>query len=173
MTLSRFAFSIAVFAAIGLYNDATAEEPHDVLQRRVGTWVSELTHKKAEWTPKETTYKGEETTRWILDKNVQMHEGWSKPGDRKETGLMLYDKQDRVFRSWHFDNKGIFNRTETTAEWDAKTETLNFRSDLGNGNKLRAKIVFTDEDRLEWTMVIRNDDGRLMMDVVGHLTRKK
>ena len=31
-----------------------------ILQRRVGTWVTETTLKKAEWTPEESTTKGEE-----------------------------------------------------------------------------------------------------------------
>ena len=173
MTLPRLAFGIAVFAAIGLYNNATAEEPNEVLQRRVGTWVNEVTKKKAEWTPEETTHKGEETTRWILDKTVQVHETWAKPGDLKATGLILYDKQAKLFRWWQFDNKGNFPRSESTGQWDAKTETLNFRSDLGNGNKLRLKIVFKNKDRIDWTVVIRNDDGRLMLDYIGRLTRKK
>ena len=173
MTLPRLAFGIAVFAAIGLCNNVNAEEPHDVLQRRVGTWITETTIKKAEWTPEEQTFKGEETTRWILDKSVQMHEGWKKPGDLKITGLLLYDKQEKVYRSWHFDNKGVFPRSETTGDYDDKTKTLHARSDLGNGNRLHAKLVFTNKDRIDWTMVIRNDDGRLMMDMVAHLTRKK
>ena len=102
-----------------------------------------------------------------------MHEGWSKPGDKKVTGLLLYDKQEKVYRSWHFDNTGVFPRSKTTGNYDDKTKTLHARSDLGNGNKLHVKLVFTNKDRIDWTMVIRNNDGRLMMDVVGHLTRKK
>ena len=142
MTLPRLAFGIAVCAAIGLCNNVNAEEPNEVLQRRVGTWINEVTQKKAEWTPEEKTYKGEETTRWILDKTVQVHEGWQKPGDLKTTGLILYDKQAKLFRAWQFNNKGVFPRSETTGQWDAKTETLSSRSDLGNGNKLRLKIVY-------------------------------
>ncbi len=38
---------------------------------------------------------------------------------------------------------------------------------------LHAKLVFTNKDRIDWATVIRNNEGRLMMDVVGHLTRKK
>ena len=142
MTLPRLAFGITVCAAIGLCNNVNAEEPNEVLQRRVGTWINEVTQKKAEWTPEEKTYKGEETTRWILDKTVQVHEGWQKPGDLKTTGLILYDKQAKLFRAWQFNNKGVFPRSETTGQWDAKTETLSSRSDLGNGNKLRLKIVY-------------------------------
>jgi hypothetical protein len=156
-----------------LSDNVNGEDPEEILQRRVGTWITERTEKKAEWTPEEQTFKGEETTRWILDKTMQMHEGWSKPGDKKITGLLLYDKQEKVYRSWHFDNTGVFPRSETTGNYDDKTKTLHARSDLGNGNKLHAKLVFTNKERIDWTMVIRNNDGRLMMDVVGHLTRKK
>jgi hypothetical protein len=173
MTLPHLAFGIAVFAATGLCNNVNAEEPNDVLQRRVGTWVNEVTHKKAEWTPEETVYKGEETTRWILDKTVQIHEGWQKPGDLKTTGLLLYDKQAKLFRGWQFNNKGVFPRSETTGNYDDKTKTLHARSDLGNGNNLHGKIVFTNKDRIDWTVVIRGDRGQLMLHYVGRLTRKK
>lgn len=172
MKLQHTAFVVVLFAATGLFNDVNAEDPEEILQRRVGTWVTETTYKKAEWTPEVTTTKGEETIRWMLDKRVLLTEGWSQPNNHKSTGLMVYDQQTKQYRSWWFDNKGVFPRSNTTGKWDAESETLLFRSDLGNGNRQTLSLVFTNKDRFNWTMIIRNQDGRLMMDVVGHTTRK-
>ena len=68
-------------AEIRAVNAEDAENAEKILQRRVGTWVTETTLKKAWWTPEESTIKGEETVRWILDKRVLLTEGWAQPND--------------------------------------------------------------------------------------------
>jgi Protein of unknown function (DUF1579) len=164
---------VAIVALTGWINNVNAEDPAEILQRRVGTWITETTFRKAEWTREDMTTKGEETIDWSLDKNVLVTEGWSKPGDSKSTGLMVYDRQTKQYRSWWFDNKGVIPRGDTTGQWDAQSESLVFRSDLGDGNIQAMKLTFTNKDRIDWMMTIRNQDGRSMMDVVGHTTRKK
>ena len=173
MRLQHFVLMVALVASTASVNNINAADPAEILQRRIGTWITETTSRKAVWTPKQMTTKGEETIRWTLDKHVQVTEGWSKPDDNKSTGMMVYDKQAKQFRSWWFNNKGVFPLGETIGKWDAKNETLHFSTDLGNGNKQDLKLVFTNNDRFDWTMIIRNQDGRLMMDVFGHTTRKK
>jgi hypothetical protein len=164
---------VALVALTGLSNKVNAEDPAEILQRRVGTWITETTYQQAEWTPEDTTTKGEETIRWSLDKSMLITEGWSKPGDNKSTGLMVYDQQTAQYRAWWFNNKGVIPRSDTTGGWDAGSESLVFRSDLGNGNRQTLQLTFTNKDRFDWTMIIRNQDGRLMMDVAGHTTRKE
>jgi hypothetical protein len=173
MRFKFFIWAILVFALLGTHRQANAEDPEDVLQRRVGTWITETTSRKAEWTPEAVTSKGEETIRWMLDKRVLMFEGRSNPNARKSIGLMAYDPQTKLYRSWFFDNNGVIPRSDTTGKWDADNNTLHLRSDLGDGNLQQLKLVYTSKDRLDWTMDIRNKDGRLMMDVFGHTTRKK
>ena len=173
MKLQRLGLAVVILASMGLFSRANGEDPDGILQRRVGTWKTETTYRKAEWTPEETTDKGEETIRWILDKRVLVSEGRSKSNDQKSTGLMVYDPQTKQYRSWFFDNTGNFPRSETIGTWDPQTETMHLRSDLGNGNKLNLKLVYTNKDRFDWTMVIRNQDDQLMMDVVGYTTRKE
>jgi hypothetical protein len=170
--LSNRGIVVALVALTGLSNNAIAEDPVEILQRRVGTWITETTYRKAEWTPDSVTTKGEETVRWILDNSVLSTEGWSNPGDNKSTGLIIYDQQTMQYRSWWFNNKGVLPRSDTTGKWDAESETILFRSDLRNGNRQTLNLVLTSKDRFDWTMIIRNQDGRLMMDVVGHTTRK-
>ena len=91
----------------------------------------------------------------------------------KSTGLMVYDQQTKQYRNWWFDNKGVLPVAIIQGRWDAESETLLFRSDLGNGNIQTMNLVFTNKDRFDWTVIIRNQDGRLMMDMVGHTVRKK
>ena len=162
---------VGLVALMGLFNNVNAEDPAEILQRRVGTWITETTSRKAEWTPEKTKTTGEETIRWTLDKSVLVSEGWSRPGDHKSTGLMVYDQQTKQYCSWWFDNRGVIPRSDTTGQWDAQSESLNLHSDLGNRNTQTLKLVFTDKDRFDWTMIIRNQDGRTMMDMVGHTTR--
>lgn len=166
--------SVVIFLLLLATNHyVIAEDPEEILQRRVGTWITQATSKKAEWTPEEVTTKGEETISWKLDKHVLEFEGWANPNNHKSLGLMVYDRQSKLYRSWFFNNHGVIPRSETAGTWDEENQTLHLRSDLGNGNRQDLKLVYTNKDRFDWTMVIRNKDGRLMMDVVGHSTRKK
>jgi hypothetical protein len=98
--LSNRGIVVALVALTGLSNNAIAEDPVEILQRRVGTWITETTYRKAEWTPDSVTTKGEETVRWILDNSVLSTEGWSNPGDNKSTGLIIYDQQTMQYRYW-------------------------------------------------------------------------
>ena len=166
------ALTTLLLLATGITNGLRAETPTEVMERRIGTWITETTSREAAWTPEKTITKGEETIRWTLDKRVMATEGWAQPGDLKSTGMLLYDEQTGQYRSWWFNNKGIFPRYETIGRWDANTETLELRSDL-DGNKQTVKLVFTNKDRIDWTMVIKNRDDELMMDVFGHTIRKK
>jgi len=173
MKIKLSAWAIFVFALLGTDHHLNAEDPEEILQRRVGTWITETTSKKAEWTQKEVTTKGEETIRWKLDKSILEFEGWANPNNHKSLGLMVYDQQSQLYRSWFFNNQGVIPRSETSGSWDAESQTLHLRSDLGNGNMQQLNLVYTNKDRFDWTMIIRNKDGRLMMDVVGHTIRKK
>lgn len=86
--------------------------------------------------------------------------------------MMLFDEERQQIRGWWFNNKGVFPRSETIGQWVAKTETLHLRSEFDGNNQI-VKLVFTNKDRIDWTMVIKNNDGDLMMDAVGHTARKK
>ena len=63
----------ALFLCLTLYvtsGDAVFadDDPLEPLNRRVGTWVNKIHEKRAEWTPEERTFTGEETIKWVLDK---------------------------------------------------------------------------------------------------------
>ena len=165
------AFSLTL-AGSELVTSVQADDPLEPLKRRVGTWVNKTHLKKAEWTPEPRTTTGQEKIKWVLDNNFIQGEVTNADGT---TGLWLmnYDAEEKVYRSWFFGSQNVFPKSETIGRWDPKAEKMKWKSDLGNG--LRAEMIFqySGQDKLEWSYIIRNEDGKLMMESGGTQTRKK
>lgn len=142
-----------------------------LLDRRTGTWTTTATMKKAEWTPEETTVTGVETIEWILDGKVQ------KGASKNERGveniwLTHYDPEADVYRLWYFDSAGSFPRGESLGRRKGD-DTIEWTMDMGDGVRAKANWTFHGDDRLEWSLIARNAEGTVMLDMSGSTARKK
>lgn len=130
-----------------------------VLERFVGTWDAEMISKPAAWTPKEVKTTGTNKYEWVLD--GRFLQDTEQNGDGSEVfGLWTFDATAKIYRGWFFGSEG--NVVEWKGQWD---EGLRMEADLGNGVVLTGVNRFPDKDTYEWTLVAKDKDGKVYLDV--------
>lgn len=137
-----------------------------VFERLVGTWNSDSVSRVAEWTPAEARAKGVLTREWVLDGQFLQEKGKHSNGD--SIVMFSFDVKKKMYHSWFFYSNG--NTTETYGQWDERTQTLTFTSDL-NGLKNTSTIKIIDEDTHQWTAVVKDAQGKVFYDGEGKCTR--
>ena len=138
-----------------------------VLDQFVGTWSSETVSKAAEWTPKDVSYTGELTRKWVL--NRQYVQEFASDG--QQMVMFGYDKENRVYRCWFFPSKGRAH--ESTGHWDEKSKTLSTSEEMNDGITSYSRIRFVDKDTHVWSAIAKNKQGKEFFHMEGKVTRKK
>jgi len=168
-----------VLAAFALAGRGTADDaPHPatesrVLERYIGNWDEVMTNKPTEWMP--MTQKSTVNTRraWALGGKFVRGEGKWQPGNAEFLHLVTFDPEAKVYRSWYFDAAGGIPRGSVTGTWDEKATTMRWRGTDEAGNKSVGTHHFIDKDRQEWTLVVTNPNGKVVLDLTGKCTRRK
>ena len=165
---------LALFSFYGISRGdlAAKDDPLEPLNLIVGTWDTEITLKKAAWTPLEIKSKGENTVQWILgNKFIESKSNFASI-DSESLELVNYDSKDGIYRSWNF-SKTSFPRGETTGNWDAEARTLNWKADYGYGFRGKGNWKFTGDDKMDWSFTVTGPAGEALLDMQGTNTRKK
>ncbi len=165
--------------AFGLPGAALAEDPPKlsaemrVLDAFIGTWDEVVSNKPTEWTS--TAGKSTAVTKraWILGGQFFRGEGTWQPAKTEFLHLMSYDADAKAYRSWYFDAAGAMPRGVFRGTWDEKTRTLASRETDEAGNTSVGTNTVTDKDHTEWTLVTKNPDGKVVLDMAGKCTRRK
>ena len=85
---------------------------------------------------------------WSLNGWFIEYRGRLDGGKDEELQLMTYDVEKKVYRRWYFDSHGT--TSESTGKWDAKTATLTWTSDLGDGITAVSEWRIVDKDTLHF-----------------------
>jgi hypothetical protein len=144
-----------------------------VLQRRIGTWDTQTTTKPGVWVPAGAKSTGTETVEWILGKKFIQSKTKGQPGDTESISMVTYDIQNSVYRWWLFDSTGGFPRSEMTAQWDEGSKTLSYKGTGPSDLSLFGSHRFVSSDRIETQFVIRDKDGKILLESEGTATRHK
>jgi hypothetical protein len=140
-----------------------------VLERLVGTWDAKAVSKPAQWTPREVRTTSKIVRQWVLD--GRFLQDTSEISDGSESlSLLTYDPQMKAYRSWWFSSEG--HTSKSGGKWDAASETLSFRSNLGNGLTSYGSVRFIDRNRHSWRVVVRDGGGKLYFDTQWTVTRR-
>ncbi len=151
--------------------EAKAPPPEmKVLHRLVGAWQGEATSKVAEWTPEETRTKATSKNDLILGGHVLRSRGLDSQGKLSQIHFFTYDRERQVYRHWFFDSNG--STVEDVGKWDERSSTLTFT------NKTRGIIGvvsfhFVDTDTVQWSVVSKDQQGKVYLDIHGKTTRQK
>ncbi len=150
---------------------AQAKSPElKVLERLVGTWDAKAVSKPAEWTPTEVRTTSKITRKWVLD--GRFLQDTSEISDGSEgLSLFTYDPQMKAYQSWWFSSEG--HTSKSTGQWDAASETISFKADLGNGLTSRGSVRFLDKDHHDWKVVVQDGNGKLYFHGEWYVTRRK
>lgn len=141
-----------------------------VLERLGGTWDAKEVLKPAEWTPKEVQTTSKIIRKWVLDGRL-LQDTSDDFDSTKGLSLFGYDPQMKAYRSWWFSADG--HTSKSTGQWDAASETLSLKADLGNGLTSRGSVRFIDKDNHVWTVIVRDEGGKLYFHGEWTVTRRK
>jgi len=173
--ITMFVAAVSVFLHPVLPGEPTEiqQSPElKVLQRFIGSWEQQVVSKPAQWTPQKQTMGLTTKCEWILGGRMLQSKGEWSPGGIETLILMTYDAEKKVYRQWYFDSKGIIPRGEELGKWDEATKTLTWTGRLGNGITKTGVTRFIDKDTNEWTVVFKDSDGKVLLDMEGKAKRK-
>lgn len=148
-----------------------------VLEQWIGKWNSDVTSKPAVWDREGSQYKGNSTEEWKLNgrflyTNVKAK---GEQGRYEFIAVRTYDEKAKAFRSWSFWSKdkasGI---SESSGQWDENTKTMTDRAvDADRGTVADSKIRFIDKDNFEFTFLVKDKEGTVLLDRHGVVRRQK
>ena len=143
---------------------ASAETPQQLMEGWVGTWKVELRLKKSLLIPEETTIRGTETIRWILNKQFLQSDQSYAGGEYKKLGLIRYDPQEGIFLFWDFDSKGGVPTGITSGTWNQAKSEIAISGEYFGGATAEGVIRLGDDNRTEMTITVRGADGTVLLD---------
>lgn len=139
----------------------------------VGTWDEEMTGKPTEWVPNAVKSTAVTKRSWAMGGKFIQGEGAWIPDKNAFLHLMGYDADAKVYRTYYFDSAGTMPRSIAKGEWDAKTRTLSTIDTDEGGNKTTVTHTVKDKDTTEWTMIVTNPAGKVVLDFAGKCKRRK
>ena len=143
-----------------------------ILNRFLGEWETEVVSKPAEWTPKEFQSKGTSKFEWMLDGRFMRNSSKAVAPEKAESfQLMTYNPVAKKYFMWFFDSSGTVSDAEGT--WDAENATLTWNSQPDENLTAVNRIRFSDKDNIVWTMLIRDKNNKIYLDLRGKMKRKK
>ena len=143
-----------------------------VLNRYVGSWEETAIAKPALWTPERTTSTTTTTRRWILNGTMIENKGAWLPGKNEFLHLMTYDPQRKEYRQWYFDKDNLAPQAYR-GKWDEATQTFTFTGTLADGIRSTSQQRFVDKDTFTWTLLAKDQTGKVVLDMEGKCVRKK
>jgi hypothetical protein len=141
-----------------------------VLERLLGTWKEEATYKKAEWVEKERRETAVYRFELSLKGQFIVSRGRSND-DEEDLQVMTFDHDKKAYRRWYFDSTGSFRHS--TGQWDEKTSTLTWTGPMGEGITAVSVWKHTDKDTLVWSLVAKDKQGKVYLNIEGKSVRQK
>jgi hypothetical protein len=87
--------------------------------------------------------------------------------------LVSYDTTRREYRQCYFDSNSVTPMVSDRGRWDEAKQTINWKSDLGDGLYSEGTTRFIDADIFEWKLVIKHISGTTQFHATGKVTRRK
>ena len=85
--------------------------------------------------------------------------------------LLTFDPQRKAYRSWWFHSDG--GKSKSAGAWDDVAHTMTFQSDPANDVMIRTEVRFIDKDNEVWTVIAKDRDDKLYLDLRVTATRHK
>ena len=175
----RTTFALVAIIGTSLISVAQAQDTApkkspelQVLDRYVGSWEETAIAKPALWTPERTTSTTTTTRQWILNGTMIENKGAWLPGKNEFLHLMTYDPQRKEYRQWYFDKDNLAPQAYR-GKWDEATQTFTFTGTLADGIRSTSQQKFVDKDTFTWTLVAKDQTGKVVLDMEGKCVRKK
>jgi hypothetical protein len=144
-----------------------------VLEGRVGQWTSQWEFRKSLQHKEGFKATGAATGQWLHNRHFIRMEGTTIGAKYREESSVLYgyDARKKCYRRWLFTSGGLGSEAE--GNWDEGKKTMTWRPlNLPPGTTGSITEV-SDKDRVETTVLLKRDDGQVVLDLTIVGTRKK
>lgn len=141
-----------------------------VLDRFLGSWRTDYTLPKAEWTPVELSGSADLMFRRVLGGRFIQEQ--ATHADGKEGSVMYtYEEAQNRYRAWWFSSTG--DTSESSGEWDGDSKTLTWTAVQGAeaGFTTTSSHHFLDDRHFEWSVAVRDRAGTVLFRMDGKAVR--
>lgn len=148
---------------------ATQQSPESkVLDRELGNWLHTYTYLKGEWTPSQTQGTITGSCERILGGRFVQGKFEASDG---QTILQLdtYDAQRKCYRRWLFQSNG--QTSGHIGKWNPDTKTMTWTHSMDGDLTCTQVDRYVDADTLEFSVVIKDPDGKVYYHVKGKSVR--
>lgn len=170
-TATRKAFDGKVDVPIA---KAHATEPAELLQlnKFAGEWTIHAKYKPSVWNPLPREETIRETSEWILGGKFLMTRAFNEKSELTSIWIATYEPKEKSNRFWFFNADGSGGESRLT--WDEPSNGFQFRAvDLPDGWSGTGVNRWVDEDSFDNQAVIKDESGRVMLDMTQERRRKK
>lgn len=147
-------------------------QPHPpelmVLERLRGTWDVTVNTRA----PQAGTTKHVETYEWVLDRRFLRGETSQKPDGTQDMFMATYDPAIKGYRFWIFSSSGFFVEMPKGA-WDERTQSMEWKSPPQMDITFRGQWTFPDKDTRQWTALLKDWKGTVLLEATGTATRRR
>jgi uncharacterized protein (TIGR03067 family) len=151
-----------------------AAEPAELsqLNKFAGEWTILAKYKQSVWNPQPREETASETSVWILGGRFLMTKSFNAEGQLTAIWLATYDPTEKTNRFWFFNADGSSSQSRLT--WDEASRGFHFRAiDMPNGWTGTGFNRWVDADEFDNTALIKDENGRVLLDMSQERRRKK
>jgi hypothetical protein len=148
-----------------------------VLERWVGNRTVDVTGKPSVWEPEGSKWEGSSKGTLVLDGRFLYTtvKAKGKLGKYEFIALRTYDQNKKVFPSWsYFITNKASGINETIGRWDEDAKTMtDSGEDADRGTTANSKMTFIDKDRLDFSFVVKDKEGKFLLNRHGTTRKSK
>lgn len=142
------------------------------LNKFVGEWTIHATYKPSVWNPQQREETITETSQWILGGRFLMTRAFNEKDELTSIWIATYEPKEKSNRFWFFNADGSCGEWRLT--WDEPSSGFHFRAvDLPTGWSGTGFNRWIDEDTFDNQATIKDETGRVMLDMTQDKQRKK
>jgi hypothetical protein len=145
-------------------------EELEVLEKFLGVWKTQTTIRNEGPPPSEFSHLGEIICQRTLEGRYFECRSKSSPSGQAELQIMTYDIDAGIYRQWVFDSDGYDHEAE--GRWDSPSFTIRWQGTAGSTSFV-IKDHWVSSDRIEWTLLRTDSDGRQLQTIEGVLIKNR
>ncbi|MCA9067457.1 MAG: hypothetical protein KDA84_00940 [Planctomycetaceae bacterium] len=120
--------------------------------------------------PKGKTETGTEELAWAVGGKVLVMRSFNDRNQPTALGIFTFDSKDNTYRYWHFA-KGVYGG-QWRMHWNEATEAFQLQGhDMPPGWQSMGQNRVVNRNTINVTAVIKDDNGRVILDVQSRKTR--
>ncbi len=170
-TATRTAFGGTVDLPIAQTHVASPAELSQ-LNKFVGEWDLHAAYRPSIWNPQQREERARESSQWILGGRFVMTRSFNEKDELTSIWIATCDPSEKSNRLWSFRADG--SSSESRLTWDEAASGFQFRAiDMPSGWTGTGFNHWVDADSFDNTAIIKDENGRVLLDMTQARRRRK